>query len=449
MLTTVNTHLLQAFDQHGFRPGHSTTAALLQLTSDVATGFNQRKQRHRTICVAVDLTAAFDTVNHNVLLSKIARSTLPGATCLWLSNYIRGRQSVTSCRGVRSKAKIIHTGVPQGSRLSPTLFSFYIAGMPRPTEPVRRICYADDITVWASGVKIAELEQKVNTYLTEMSRFLWENSLLISAPKSSVTLFTPYPAQANTRPKIKIADSELPLVLSPKILGVYHDTFFSFNNHCIQVARIVSKRNNVLKALSGTNWGQQKETLLMTYKALRRSIANYAAPVWSTNDSDSNISKIQRAQNETLRIITDSHKRLGIDHLHSEIKILQVEDHLNLLSAQYLVECLDTENVCHHITKMDLPPRETKALQALHTSFVNTAIDNMMDNRVLSNRHPPINNEETLLSRRQWTPLSQHRSGHCKLLNSYKKRLKHGDSSSCPDCGMDPHDVPHLHGTPQ
>ena len=62
-------------------------------------------------------------------------------------------------------------------------FSFYIADMPRPTEPVKRICYADDITVWASGVEISELEHKINTYLTEMSRFLRENSLLISAPK--------------------------------------------------------------------------------------------------------------------------------------------------------------------------------------------------------------------------------------------------------------------------
>ena len=194
------------------------------------------------------------------------------------------------------KAGIIHTGVPHGSKLSRTQFSFYIADMPRPTEPVRRICYADDITVWVSGVKISELEQKVNTYLTEMSQFLWENSLLISAPKSSVTLFTPDPAQANSHQKI----------------------FFSFNNHCVQVANIVSKRNNVLKALAGTNWGQQKETLLMTYKALGRSIANYAAPVWSTNASESNIGKIQRAQNETLRIITGSHKMSNIEHLHNE-----------------------------------------------------------------------------------------------------------------------------------
>ena len=232
--------------------------ALLQLTSDVATGFNQMKPPHQTVCVAVHLTATFDTVNHNALLSKIARSTLPEATCRWLSNYIRGRQSVTSCRGVKSKARIIHTGVLQGSKFSPTLFSFYIADMPQPTEPVKRICYAVEITVRASGVEISELEHKVNTYLTEMSRFIWENLFLISVSKSSVTLFMPDPAQVNTRPKIKIADSELPLVRSPKLLGVYLDTLFSFNKHCVQVANRVSKRNNVLKALAGTNWGQKR-----------------------------------------------------------------------------------------------------------------------------------------------------------------------------------------------
>ena len=77
--------------------------------------------------------------------------------------------------------------------MSPTLFSFYLADMPRPTEPVKRICYADDITVCASGVKLPELEHKINDYLTEMSHFLRDNSLLIYAPKSIVTLFTPDP----------------------------------------------------------------------------------------------------------------------------------------------------------------------------------------------------------------------------------------------------------------
>ena len=71
-----------------------------------------------------------------------------------------------------------------------------------------------------------------------------------------------------------------------------------------------------LEGMSGTNWGQQNETLLMTYKALGRSSANYAALVWSTNACESNIGKIQRAQNEALRIIIGSHKMSSIDHLH-------------------------------------------------------------------------------------------------------------------------------------
>ena len=97
-----------------------------------------------------------------------------------------------------------------------------------------------------------------------MSLFLKANSLLISALKSSVTLFTPDPAQAHYHPAVKIEGSRLPLERSPKLLGVYLDTFFSFHYHCGQVTTRVKKRNNVLKALAGTSWGQQKETLQMT-----------------------------------------------------------------------------------------------------------------------------------------------------------------------------------------
>ena len=185
----------------------------------------------------------------------------------------------------------------------------------------------------------------------------------------------------------------------------------------------------------------------MTHKALGRSIG------WSINASKSNIGKIQRAQNEVLRIITGSHKMSSIKNIHSETEMLRVEDHLNLLSAQYLVPGVDTEIVCHHITKMDEPPREMKetiftrhkqtvlpllanskkdTLQAIHTSFVNRAIDNMRDNRVLNNRPPPINDEETSFPEtvNSGIPTKRDRS---------KLTLQ-----SCPDCGIDPHDVHHL-----
>ena len=104
-----------------------------------------------------------------------------------MSSYLRGRQAKTCFRSVKLSSRKVHAGVPQGSKLSPSLFSFYIADMPTPTEPVKRVCYADDLTVWATGVNIPDMEDSLNSYIEEINAYLKDNSLLISAPKSSVT----------------------------------------------------------------------------------------------------------------------------------------------------------------------------------------------------------------------------------------------------------------------
>ena len=162
----------------------------------------------------------------------------------------------------------LNTGVPQRSKLSPSLFSFYIADMPSPANPVERVCYADDLTVCASGVNISDLEVSLNNYLEEITAYLKDNSLLISAPKSSITLLTPDTHQANIHARIRIEDLRLPLVKCPRIMGVYLDPSLLFNKHSQYAAESVSDRNNILKALAGTSWVQQKEPLLMIYKAV-------------------------------------------------------------------------------------------------------------------------------------------------------------------------------------
>ena len=290
-------------------------------------------------------------------------------------------------------------------------------------------------------------EDSINRYLKKITAYLKDNSLLISAPNSSVTLFSPDPHQPKTHPRILIEESQLPLVQCPKILGFYLDTSLSFNKNSGYVAERVSSRNNILKALAGTSWGQQKETLLMTYKAVGRLIINYAAPVWSTKLRDTNYGNIKYTQNEALRIeLAVTRCPVIVDHLHVEAKILKVRDHLELLSSLYLARCLEPGNVCHSITTRETPKRRMKetlftrhrntvepmmladnrkaTLQAIHTDAVNKAVRDQKNNIVLDDLPHPINNSEKVLTSKKRATLAHLRSGHCKLLGSYKSRIK-------------------------
>ena len=109
ILPSINEFISLAKYQHGFRPRHSTTSDLIRLTTNTETSFNPRIPPHRTVCVAIDLTATFDTVSHDTLISKIAGSSLPPAITRWLSCYLRGRQAATSFTGTKSSMRIVRT----------------------------------------------------------------------------------------------------------------------------------------------------------------------------------------------------------------------------------------------------------------------------------------------------------------------------------------------------
>ena len=209
----------------------------------------------------------------------------------------------------------------------------------------------------------------------------------------------------------------------------------------------------------------------MTYKAVGRSIINYAVPVWSTNLRDTNYRNIQYTQNEALRIATGCHKMSSVDHLHVEAKMLKVREHSELLSAQYLARCLEPGNVCHSITTRETPKRRMKetlftrhrntvepimlsdnrkaTLQANHTDAVNKAIKDQKKNIVLDDLPHPINDSEKDLTRKERATLAQLRSGYCKRLGSYKSRIKKDASLNvCADCGQTPHYVKHHFACP-
>jgi len=107
---------------------------------------------------------------------------------------------------------------------------------------------------------------------------------------------------------------------------------YTFTPYCHAQAAKVRARNNILKAVAGTSWGQQKETIILTYQALGRSVIDYAASVWAPVINDTTWKYLQTSQNEALQIATGCHKMAHTDHLHTETKLLPVKYHSQLLA---------------------------------------------------------------------------------------------------------------------
>ena len=134
-----------------------------------------------------------------------------------------------------------------------------------------------------------------------------------------------------------------------KVLGVTLDTHLTFTQHSNNIAVKVQQRNYVSKALAGSTWGCDTETLLATYQAIGRSILSYCCPVWTPSLKDTNWSRLQQAQNTALRIATGCLKMADVTEVHHESRELPVRQHDELVSQQLAIACYLPQHPCHQL----------------------------------------------------------------------------------------------------
>ena len=133
------------------------------------------------MAVAIDLSRAFDTVSHELLLKDILEH---GNIKRFLNSYLSGRQTFVEYMGKRSKSRKMTQGVPQGGVLSPILFNLYMSSMPKPSGNIKHITYADDGTALNSGPLIDPICKELNIYLEEVNQWFKSRDLSISTEKS-------------------------------------------------------------------------------------------------------------------------------------------------------------------------------------------------------------------------------------------------------------------------
>ena len=468
ILPILDTHLKVPSFQHGFRKNHSTVTALHDFNQDICEGFNKKIPPDRTVLVQIDLSKAFDMVNHDKLLKGLDETDLPPHLKRWMNCYMKGRQSKVQFRNVKSTSRNVRAGVPQGAVTSPLLFSFYLALLPIPPEGISIIQYADDISIYSSGTDIQLITNRLNNYLNTLSDFLEERELVVSPEKSTVTLFSPDTKDFKIHPKIYLRNQLVPLENKPKLLGVTFDSLHKFSHHVKASINNTKPKINILKSLAGTDWGQDQETLVRTYKSIGRSVLEYGATIWSPIISSSQWQKLQVVQNQALRVATGCLKMSSLDHIHQETKVLPLQPHATLITKQFLLYSHlpghpgqkhlgrpppprnMKKTALHFIDDLaKLPPIVDKrsykqGLKSFHTTAVQQVKNSYKNNRILNAQPPEINSKEIFLSRKIRTSLSQLRSGFSRKVNDYVNRLDPDTPNTCLSCNQTPHDVPHL-----
>ena len=167
--------------QSGFRPKHSTTTALIDVTDHL---YNQSQNGLITGAIFLDLKKAFDTVNTVILQEKLRAIGFHGTELQWFDNYFTNRTQVVSANGAVSTTLPISCGVPQGSILGPLLFTLYVNDLSSVAVHGNVVLYADDTAIFVSGKNIEDIQGKLNSELEHISAWLYANKLTLNAKKT-------------------------------------------------------------------------------------------------------------------------------------------------------------------------------------------------------------------------------------------------------------------------
>lgn len=337
--------------QYGFRKNRSTTDAILDLTGNVLENMNRG---HYTMCLFLDMSKAFDSLNLDTILKKLEFYGIRGITLSWFKSYLTDRQIKVNFMKQISKPYKVTYGTPQGSVLGPLIYIILANDLIKCLKVCSAITYADDTTVYASGNNLKFLYKKVNSDIQNLNGWFRSNSLTLNIDKTKYMIFRPKRKDIKYNGLLKLGNNKIDRVQHIKFLGVHIDEFLDWDFHIKQVLVKMTAGNYSLNMIKNILPQSLKR---LVYFANVQSHMCYALSAWGSMIKSKDRKKLQVQQNKAIRAICKLERRDRLSDHYRNLNILKIEDLIQLellkISHKYIYGNLPVRlgnlfNLSHH-----------------------------------------------------------------------------------------------------
>lgn len=376
-------------EQHGFRPGRSTTTCNLALTSYICDSFRARSQ---VDVIYTDFSKAFDLVDHSLLIKNLGLLGIGDPLLSWLTSYLSHRYLYVSVLGSSSSPFIPSSGVPQGAVLSPLLFALFVNSAPSVLRHAKLLMFADDIKLYLqiNSINDCSLLQQDLTNLVS-----WGESLGLSLNISKCSVFSFY--RTHSHFYFPYAIHDIPIQRPSEFIRDLGFTFTRDLSPTIHIEDICCRALKVLGfVLRSSATFQLLSPLKSLYCALVRPLLEYGSVLWDPSTASASAS-IERVQRKFLRIAA---YRLNIPHPPHDytpvIRVLNIsslanrrhESNLSFLS-NLLSGKIDSPFLLSQIN-FRVPSRTTRCSDPFHIPFSSS---NYLENSPLVRLMRTANND--------------------------------------------------------